>query len=639
MKSLERRASVAAYDAIVSGFSFWLAFYARYNFDSLPHPQLAIVYCVAFGVVSLIVFASFGVNKGYWRFASLPDFNVIVLASTTAVVVFTVGCFFITRLAELPRSVPAIAAVTMIFLLAGSRAVFRWFKTGGSGGDGARRRILIIGSTRDAESVIRRFGLENGSNYRVVGIVAFSARSIELSIRGIEVLGDAARLDAVLTRLEQRGNTPDIVLVAAPQKRAELVRSVIATAAQRSIPVVRVTQDAAVPMGDSFESSTKPFRLEDLLNRPPVELEVERISALIKGRTVLITGAGGSIGSEIARQVASFGPRKLVILDHSEFALYMINAQIKAAHPQIELVPVLASVCDRGAMLRVMAEHAPQLVYHVAALKHVPLVERNICEGVRTNVIGTRNVADAAAACGSEAFIMISTDKAVRPTSVMGASKRAAEAYCQALDTLNQRTRFVTVRFGNVLGSSGSVIPLFERQIQAGGPVTVTHPDMTRYFMSIREATELVLQASVFALAEPDRKGAILVLDMGQPIKIADLARTMIAISGKKPDVDIAISFIGIRPGEKLFEELLDPDEPEEAASMDGLILAIPRFNEMETIVAAMQRVEAAVEAGDVKATLHGLKDLVPEFSCSMQQSVAAPEADIGASAAPCFPS
>ena len=240
MKSLERRALVAAYDAIVSGFSFWLAFYARYNFDSLPHPQVAIAYCVAFGVVSSIVFALFGVNKGHWRFASLPDFNVIVLASTTAVVVFTVGCFFINRLAELPRSVPAIAAVTMIFLLAGSRAVFRWFKTGGGGGDCARRRILIIGSTRDAESVIRRFGLENGSNYRVVGIVAFSARSIGLSIRGIEVLGDAARLDAVLTRLEQRGNTPDIVLVAAPQKRAELVRSVIATAAQRSIPVVRV---------------------------------------------------------------------------------------------------------------------------------------------------------------------------------------------------------------------------------------------------------------------------------------------------------------------------------------------------------------------------------------------------------------
>ena len=391
-------------------------------------------------------------------------------------------------------------------------------------------------------------------------------------------------------------------------------------------------------MGDSFESSTKPFRLEDLLNRPPVELEVERISALIKGRTVLITGAGGSIGSEIARQVASFGPRKLVILDNSEFALYMINAQIKAAHPQIELVPVLASVCDRGAMLRVMAEHAPQLVYHVAALKHVPLVERNICEGVRTNVIGTRNVADAAAAwCRS---VRHDLDRQGGSADERDGRKQArrrgllpSPRHAQPADPFRHRS------LRQCPGIERISHPPVRKQIQAGGPVTVTHPDMTRYFMSIREATELVLQASVFALAEPDRKGAILVLDMGQPIKIADLARTMIAISGKKPDVDIAISFNRIRPGEKLFEELLDPDEPKEAASMDGLILAIPRFNEMETIVAAMQRAEAAVEAGDVKATLHGLKDLVPEFSCSMQQSVAAPEADIGASAAPCFPS
>ncbi len=606
---------MATYDAIVSGVSMWLAFYARYNFDLPPHPDVALTYCLAFGAVSAVVFALFGVNKGHWRFASLPDFQVIVLASIASILLFTMGSFLMSRLADLPRSVPAIAGVTMILLLAGSRAVFRGLKTRPTENRGAaRRRILIIGSTGDAESIIRRFSLEGHSSYSVVGIVAFSGRSTGLRVRGIEVLGEVAALGDVLTRLDQRGGMPDIILVAAAQQQAETVRGVVNAAAERSIPVIRVAQRTAVPTGDSLESNTRPLNLEDLLSRPPVKLEIERISTLIGGKTVLITGAGGSIGSEITRQVASFGPCKLVMVDHSEFALYTIDRQIRAAHPQVELVPVLASVCDRDAMLRVMSDHAPLLVYHVAALKHVPLVERNICEGVRTNLVGTRNVADAAAASGVGTFIMISTDKAVRPASVMGATKRAAEAYCQALDTSGAQTRFVTVRFGNVLGSSGSVIPLFEKQIRAGGPVTVTHPDMTRYFMSVREATELVLQASVFASTEPLHRSAILVLNMGQPVKITDLARSMIAMSGKRPDVDIAITFIGTRPGEKMSEELLDPDEPQEAASMDGLILAMPRFSELSAVLPIVASVEAAVDSGDVDGTLQHLRILVPEY-------------------------
>ena len=330
---------------------------------------------------------------------------------------------------------------------------------------------------------------------------------------------------------------------------------------------------------------------------------------------MLVTGAGGSIGSEITRQIASYRPAKLVILDNSEFALYGIDAELATSHAHVDRTSVLASVNDRAAVFRVINSYAPDLIFHAAALKHVPLVESNICEGVRTNLIGTRNVADAAARFGVKALVMISTDKAVRPSSVMGASKRAAEVYCQALDTSDSETRFATVRFGNVLGSSGSVVPLFEKQIRVGGPVTVTHPEMTRFFMSIREATELVLQASVFCLAEPQRKSAILVLDMGDPIKITDLARAMIAISGKQPDVDIPISFTGMRPGEKLFEDLLDPDEPSEAATMDGLIVAMPRFVDATTVMELVQRVEAATDAGDVDATLACLREIVPEYA------------------------
>ncbi len=274
---------------------------------------------------------------------------------------------------------------------------------------------------------------------------------------------------------------------------------------------------------------------------------------------MLVTGAGGSIGSEIVRQVARFRPGRLVLLDIGEFALYAIDHEMQENHARLERRSVIASVRDRQTVFRLMADMRPDVVFHAAALKHVPLIESNICEGVLTNVIGTKNVADAAVANGVKAMVMISTDKAIRPSSVMGATKRAAEAYCQALDVSGTSTRFITVRFGNVLGSNGSVVPLFEKQIAAGGPVTVTHPDMKRYFMSIREATELVLQAAAFGLLEQERRGGILVLDMGEPIKIVDLARTMIAMSGRLPDVDVPIVFTGIRPGEKLFEELFDP--------------------------------------------------------------------------------
>lgn len=614
MRLITRRLLVLAYDVIASGASLWLGYYARYNFDTVPEPQTVFLYSLAFSVTTACVFLALGVDKGHWRFASLHDFQQIAIGTVVALLLFVLGSFLVARLVGLPRSVPVIAGVVMIVWLAGSRAAFRSWKLARSRDNRqSKKRLLVVGNTSDAAAVIRRFDLEQSSGYEVVGIISFARRSIGLRIRGVEVIGDATSMEDVLSQLQSKGLMPDAILVATRRRHSDLMEPIIRAAADRSIPVVRAAQNTDILSAGEFQA--RPIDLDDLLGRPPVRLEIERIHALIGASTVLVTGAGGSIGSEISRQVAGHKPRKLVLLDNSEFALYKIDAEMANVHPDVDRVCILSSVCDRDAVFRVVSKHAPDLIFHAAALKHVPLVEENVCEGVRTNLIGTRNVADASVRFAVKALVMISTDKAIKPSSVMGASKRAAEAYCQAFDISQDDTRFITVRFGNVLGSTGSVVPLFERQIRAGGPVTVTHPDMKRYFMSIREATELVLQASVFGLAEPRRKGAILVLDMGEPVKITHLARTMIAMSGKRPDVDIPISFTGMRPGEKLFEELLDPHEPSEAASVEGLFMARPRFVTLEAIRELAEHIEAAVAAGDILETLKYLRKIVPEFA------------------------
>ena len=609
-----RRLLVVAYDAAVSGVSLWLAYFIRYNFDTIPDLPSVLVYSLVFSGVAACVFVVLGVEKGQWQFASLHDFRQIVVGSLVTVLLFILASFLVSRLEGLPRSVPVIAGLVMVVWLAGSRAVFRSLSQRLKSGEGTgRKRFLLIGDPSDAEAVIRRFGLEGSGSQRVIGIVPFDQRSVGLRVRGISVVGAVADLDPVLSRLEAKGHVPDAILIATTRQHPDLMKTVVATAAARSLPIVRVSREIDLLSGQ-LEENLKPIDLEDLLGRPPVRLEVERIRALIKGRTVLVTGAGGSIGSEITRQVAGYGPRSLVILDNSEYALYQIDAELADAHPQVRRVSILASVCDRDGIDRIVGTHRPDLIFHAAALKHVPLVEANVCEGVRANLIGTRNVADAAARHGVGAFVMISTDKAVKPSSVMGASKRAAESYCQALDMSEVATRYITVRFGNVLGSNGSVVPLFERQIRTGGPVTVTHPDMKRYFMSIQEATELVLQASLLGAGEPLRRGKILVLDMGEPVKIVDLARTMIAMSGKQPEIDIPLVFTGMRPGEKLFEELLDPDEQAETASVDGLFVASPRAVKLEELREPIERVECAVKSGDVRVTLECLRTIVPEF-------------------------
>ena len=359
----------------------------------------------------------------------------------------------------------------------------------------------------------------------------------------------------------------------------------------------------------------RPIALTDLLGRPQAVLDRSALHKLIAGQRVLITGAGGSIGSELARQVCAYAPSRLVLVDASEFNLYSIAQEMEGAEGVPPWRPVLCNVREEAALTRIFAEERPDLVFHAAALKHVPLVEQNVLEGVHTNVIGTRNVAEACAKFAVRAMVMISTDKAVNPANVMGATKRWAEAYCQAMDLLEGDTRYTAVRFGNVLGSNGSVVPRFQKQIMEGGPVTVTHPDVTRFFMTIPEAVELVLQASASGISAHAPRGEVYVLDMGKPIKIVELARQMIRLSGKQPDVDIKIEFVGLRPGEKLHEELVHAQERQTPAQIQGGAFSIsPRTTELAILRRQINELVRAVGIQDEDKVLRLIRSAVPEF-------------------------
>ena len=365
--------------------------------------------------------------------------------------------------------------------------------------------------------------------------------------------------------------------------------------------------------------------IEELLDRPQVPLDREGMARLVHGRRVLVTGAGGTIGGELARQVAALGPGALFLLDHGEYVLYEIDLELRESHPDVPRRAVLADIRDEPRIRRLFDEIKPELVFHAAAYKHVPMVENDPAEGLLTNSYGTRVVADAARAVGTSTMVFISTDKAVNPSSVMGASKRLAEMYCQALDVQARAgagtMRCVTVRFGNVLGSTGSVVPLFRRQLERGGPLTVTHPDMRRYFMTVREAVGLVLQASVVGAEDradqpPElAEGGIFVLDMGDPVKIVDLARRMIRLSGLRPEKDVEIRFTGLRPGEKLYEELFHGQEPPRPTAFPGLLVATPRTADPALVGRAIDEIAATCRAGNAAAALAQLGRLVPEFA------------------------
>ncbi len=414
-------------------------------------------------------------------------------------------------------------------------------------------------------------------------------------VQGVKVLGSLSELEPIVAKFYRNDIKVSELIVTAVAPNREQLGEIVELATRLGIKASRipsVTETALLTSDGRIEP--KPIDLGDLLGRPEVKTDLRGVASLINGKVVLATGAGGSIGSELCRQIAMFGPRLLAISDSSEFHLYLLDMELRERHPDLRIVTRIVDVRDNARVSKLFEEVRPEVVFHAAALKHVPLVESNPLEGIKTNLLGTRNVADAALESGASTFVMISTDKAVNPTNIMGATKRAAEAYCQALDVVSEKTRFKTVRFGNVLGSNGSVVPQFQEQIAYGGPVTVTHPDMVRFFMTIPEAVRLVLHASAHALARQSDRGKIMVLDMGEPVRIAYLAERMIQLAGYKPHTDIEIVFTGLRPGEKLYEELFDPSEAQDGRTDEGYVVASPRVIDKGLLHRTLSGIEAA---------------------------------------------
>ena len=495
-----------------------------------------------------VLFWSFGLYRGIWRYASLPDLRRIVLSVGSAAVAVPTLMFMLQ--VAVPRSVLIMTPILLMLIMAGSRVAYRAWKERRVAGLLAAERepVLVLGSGEAAVNLIK--DLARSAQWRVIGVLDDDAAMIGRQIHGVNVLG---RLNEIPRWQRRLGVTQAII--AMPEATHTQRRRVVEFCNRAGLKVLTVPSFDDLVSGRVTVSQVRHVELDDLLGRDPVTLDAAGLRGWLAGRVVMVTGAGGSIGAELARQIARFDPRQLVLFELNEFALYTIEQEFAATHPHLSVVSAIGDVKDAARVAQVTGAHRPSVIFHAAAYKHVPLMEgANAWQAVQNNVAGTLVIARAAAAAGVEKLVYVSTDKAVKPTSVMGASKRLAEMVCQALQRADG-TRFVMVRFGNVLGSTGSVIPKFREQIARGGPVTVTHPEVTRYFMSIPEAVQLVMQAGLMGSG-----GEICVLDMGDPVRIADLARDLIRLSGFGEE-DIRVTYTGLRPGEKLYEEPLAGDE------------------------------------------------------------------------------
>ncbi len=615
---------VAIHDVLVAGLSFVLSLYLRLGDDLwVQASSYLVVGTLIFAAVCGAVFWGMRLYRGLWRYASLADLMTLVKGATLAILIFVPILFMVTRLELFPRSALFINWFVLIIMVGAPRCLYRIIKDGTLSGrpEAVARNgipVLLVGAGDAADLFIRELSRDGASaNYRIVGLVDDHAKYAGTEIHGVPVLGTTADIKSAIEKLARRQMRPRRLIITDPRIRGEAVRRLLDTADALGLTVARLPKLTDFKRGEDGPIEARPIAIADLLGRPQTLLDREGMRGLIGGRRVMITGAGGTIGGELARQVAGFGPAHLSLLDNAELNLYEIDMALAERWPGISRKPILADVRDRSRVDMILGEEHPNLVFHAAAFKHVPMVETNPNEGVMTNVVGTRNVADACRAAGIEAMVLISTDKAVNPTSVMGATKHIAEAYCQALGraVLNDAgSRFITVRFGNVLGSTGSVVPLFKRQIESGGPVTVTHPEMSRYFMTVREAVELVLQASVLGV-EPSREGGeIYVLDMGEPIRIQDLARKMIRLAGLHPDSDIKIVFTGVRLGEKLREALFHSGEKRVHTEREGIRLADSRPANLGELNPFIDDLAQAAADGRTSDTLALIGRMVPEF-------------------------
>jgi len=621
-----RNALIASHDALASAVALVGSFYLRFEGDLLTD-RLPLLFVILpyFVLFSVVVCYGFHLTTTKWRFISLPDaLNIFRAATVLAVALLILDYIFVAPNVQGAFFFGKVTIVLFWFLevslLSAARFAYRYFRY-------TRVRYhakaeeaaptLLVGRAADAEIMLR--GIESGAVKRIwpVGLLSPSSADRGQLIRNIPVLGGIEDLEDVIADFAKRSKPiARVVMTPSAFEREARPESVLMRSRRLGLIVSRLP---------SLESGETPrltqVAVEDLLLRPSEKIDYARLEALVKNKAVIVTGGGGSIGSEICERVVTFGAARLLVVENSEPALYAITEALAVHGASAVIEGRVADIRDRDRILRLMNEFRPDIVFHAAALKHVPILERDWSEGVKTNIFGTVNVADAALASGAEAMVMISTDKAIEPVSMLGLTKRFAEMYCQALDhdlstTADEkaRMRLISVRFGNVLASNGSVVPKFKAQIEAGGPVTVTHPDMVRYFMTIREACDLVITAAAHALSPERPDVSVYVLNMGQPVKIVELAERMIRLSGLEPRHDIDIVFTGMRPGERLNEILFAHEEPPVEIGVSRIMAAKANEQPMQSMrkwLAALQQAIARDDRAGIKAVL---KDAVPEF-------------------------
>jgi len=621
-----RQILIMLHDVVATAAAIAVTFFLRFDDEGLTARLHGLeIFLPLFLIYAAVVYFIFGLHRNKWRFTSVPDLYNLFRASTALAISLLAldyvlltpnffGTFFFGKITIL------LYWFVQMFFLGGLRIVYRYFNY--------RRTIqrvkvadatptLILGRAADAEVLLR--SIESGAVKKIwpVGVLSPSSADRGQSIRGIPVLGDIDDLERVISDLQSRGGRVTRLVLAqsalSPEARPEaiLIRARKLGLSMSQLPSLETGGPAA---------QLAPVAVEDLLLRPSVKIDYARLEDLVSGKAIIVTGGGGSIGAEICDRIVTFGAARLLVIEHSEPALHAILESLRNKHSEAEISGRIADVRDRERIMSLAAHFRPDIVFHAAALKHVPMLEQDWDEGIKTNVFGSINVADAAAAAGATAMVMISTDKAIEPVSVLGATKRLAEMYCQALDDESSRRggpraiRLISVRFGNVLASNGSVVPKFKAQIEAGGPVTVTHPDMVRYFMTIREACDLVITAASHSLGRLNGDASVYVLNMGQPVKIVDLAERIIRLSGLEPGRDIQITFTGVRPGERLNEILFAREEETVDIGIPGIVAAKPVRPSLEAIRAWVATLERGLARGERAAIYNVLRDAVPEF-------------------------
>jgi FlaA1/EpsC-like NDP-sugar epimerase len=619
---------ILAHDLLATAAAVIASFFIRFEEAGLGERwALLAVWLPAFVLYSGFVYVFLGLYKSKWRFTSLPDlYNIVRAATVLAVTLLALdyvlvapnlyGTFFFGKITIV------LYWLLQIAFLSGPRIAYRYFRytrTLQHAKAVASMPTIVVGRTADADVLLR--AIESGAvtKIRPVGILSPSLADRGQAIRGISVLGDPDDIESIIADLGSRGITVSRLVLTpsalAPEAKPE---SILMRARRLGLATSRLPS-----LDDGGEAlRLAPVNVEDLLLRPRVKIDYRRLAEFVQRKSIIVTGGGGSIGAEICDRIVTFGAERVLVIENSEPALHAVLEMLASKQSAAKIEGRLADVRDRARIIRLMHDFRPDIVFHAAALKHVPLLEQDWEEAVKTNVFGSVNVADAAVAAGAGAMVVISTDKAIEPVSVLGASKRFAEMYCQALDSDFARRsdghkrpmRLIAVRFGNVLASNGSVVPKFKAQIEAGGPLTVTHPDMVRYFMTIREACDLVVTAASHALGADQAGVAVYVLNMGQPVKIIDLAERMIRLSGLEPGRDIDIKFTGIRRGERLHEILFAREEPTAPIGIEGIVAARPVSPPLEAMRGWLAALEQGLAREDRSVIFGVLHDAVPDF-------------------------